>query len=106
VAESNLRVQMAALRKVLNQDRDIIKTVHRRGYVFTGEVSTASVKSHTLVWPISEPTRIQAGPTLQALRLAPAGSPPHRFFRRRGRPHSATRTSQRKGQSTRRTLPV
>lgn len=40
VEESNLRVQMAALRAVLGEDRDIIKTVPGRGYVFA--VSVAS----------------------------------------------------------------
>jgi len=40
VEESNLKVQMSALRRVLNTDRDVIKTVHGRGYVFTSEVAT------------------------------------------------------------------
>ena len=44
VAEENLKVQMAALRKVLNEDQNAIKTVHGRGYVFIGEVATASVE--------------------------------------------------------------
>jgi DNA-binding winged helix-turn-helix (wHTH) protein len=43
VDESNLKVQMSALRKVLSADRDVIKTVHGRGYVFTGEVTTAPI---------------------------------------------------------------
>lgn len=34
VEESNLRFQMAALRKVLGNDRDMIKTVAGRGYIF------------------------------------------------------------------------
>jgi DNA-binding winged helix-turn-helix (wHTH) protein len=41
VEESNLKMQMSALRRVLNADRDIIKTVHGRGYVFTSEVTAA-----------------------------------------------------------------
>ena len=49
MAEGNLKVQMSALRKVLNEDRDVIKTVHGRGYVFTGEVTMASVEPDALV---------------------------------------------------------
>jgi DNA-binding response OmpR family regulator len=39
VEESNLRVQMAALRAVLGEDREIIKTVPGRGYVFAVTVA-------------------------------------------------------------------
>jgi DNA-binding winged helix-turn-helix (wHTH) protein len=56
VAAENLKVQMSALRKVLNEDRDVIKTVHGRGYVFAGEVTTASVEPDTFARPGSEPT--------------------------------------------------
>ena len=38
VEESNLHVQIAALRKALGADRDLIRTVAGRGYQFTGEV--------------------------------------------------------------------
>jgi FixJ family two-component response regulator/DNA-binding winged helix-turn-helix (wHTH) protein len=55
VAEGNLKMQMSALRKVLSQDRDLIKTVHGRGYVFTGKVS-ASVEPDALARPIPELT--------------------------------------------------
>src|SRR6266850_3507701 len=51
VEESNLKVQMSALRRVLNTDRDIIKTVHGRGYVFTVEVSAASIEPDSLDRP-------------------------------------------------------
>jgi DNA-binding winged helix-turn-helix (wHTH) protein len=44
VEESNLRVQMAALRRALGKDRDVIKTIPGRGYVFTAEVATGSVE--------------------------------------------------------------
>lgn len=47
VDEGNLKVQMSALRKVLSEDRDVIKTVHGRGYVFTGEVTTAPTEPST-----------------------------------------------------------
>ena len=36
VAEENLRVQVAALRKALGADRDLIRTEFGRGYRFTG----------------------------------------------------------------------
>ena len=54
VEESNLKVQMSALRRVLNADRDVIKTVHGRGYVFTSDVTTAR--------PDPEPIPPQLGP--------------------------------------------
>ena len=56
VEKGNLKMQMSALRKVLSQDRDLIKTVHGRGYVFTGEVSKASVEPDALARPIPELT--------------------------------------------------
>ena len=62
VEESNLKVQMSALRKVLNTDRDVIKTVHGRGYVFTGEVTTTPVKPDSLDRPGSEPISLQLAP--------------------------------------------
>jgi DNA-binding response OmpR family regulator len=37
VSENNLRVQMAALRRVLGKDRDVIKTIPGRGYFFAAE---------------------------------------------------------------------
>ena len=55
VEEANLKVQMAALRKVLSENRDVIKTVHGRGYVFTGEVTTASTELSASARPRSEP---------------------------------------------------
>jgi DNA-binding winged helix-turn-helix (wHTH) protein len=39
VEESNLRFQMAALRKALGRDRDIIKTIPGRGYFLAQEYS-------------------------------------------------------------------
>jgi DNA-binding response OmpR family regulator len=66
VEESNLKVQMSTLRKVLNVDRDVIKTVHGRGYVFTGEVTTTSIKPDNVGRPGSEPISLQLGPTPSA----------------------------------------
>jgi DNA-binding winged helix-turn-helix (wHTH) protein len=41
VEESNLRFQMAGLRKALGGARDLIKTVPGRGYIFTGRCGEA-----------------------------------------------------------------
>jgi FixJ family two-component response regulator/DNA-binding winged helix-turn-helix (wHTH) protein len=62
VEEGNLKVQISTLRKVLNEERDIIKTIHGRGYVFTGEVATASVEPDALAPPSSEPPPPPLGP--------------------------------------------
>jgi DNA-binding response OmpR family regulator len=52
VEEANLRVQISELRKILGEDRDIIKTIPGRGYVFAVEVavepSVAGVESGPL----------------------------------------------------------
>ena len=42
VEESNLRFQIAALRKALGPDRDMIKTVSGRGYILAGDVEEPS----------------------------------------------------------------
>jgi DNA-binding response OmpR family regulator len=42
VDESNLRFQMAQLRRALGPDRDVIKTVKGRGYILAAEVRRAS----------------------------------------------------------------
>jgi DNA-binding response OmpR family regulator len=39
VGESNLRFQMGSLRKVLGEDRDVIKTIPGRGYQLVAEVA-------------------------------------------------------------------
>jgi DNA-binding winged helix-turn-helix (wHTH) protein len=51
VEEGNLKVQMSALRKVLSEDRDVIKTVHGRGYVFASEVTAAPAEPDALTAP-------------------------------------------------------
>jgi FixJ family two-component response regulator/DNA-binding winged helix-turn-helix (wHTH) protein len=76
VEESNLKVQMSALRRVLNADRDVIKTVHGRGYVFTSEVTTASIEPDACDRPDAEPTPPQLGPA-PPIGLS-AWSSPHR----------------------------
>jgi DNA-binding response OmpR family regulator len=62
VEESNLKVQMSALRRVLNLDRDVIKTVHGRGYVFTGEVTSTSIDPDALARSGSAAIPSQLGP--------------------------------------------
>jgi predicted ATPase/DNA-binding winged helix-turn-helix (wHTH) protein len=42
VEENNLHVQIFALRRALGADRDLIRTVRRRGYRFTGHVMGAA----------------------------------------------------------------
>jgi predicted ATPase/DNA-binding winged helix-turn-helix (wHTH) protein len=42
VEENNLQAQIVALRRVFGAERDLIRTVSRRGYQFTGEIRTAS----------------------------------------------------------------
>jgi DNA-binding response OmpR family regulator len=54
VEEANLRVQMSNLRKVLGEDRDVIKTIPGRGYVFVGEVTRASAEPDAPARPGSE----------------------------------------------------
>ncbi len=58
VEENNLQAQIAALRKALGADRDLVRTVAGRGYQFTGEVraATASVP----VAPSSSPLSLAA----------------------------------------------
>jgi len=52
VAEENLKVQIAALRKALGEDRDLIRTEFGRGYRFTGAVRS------TVTWgACRRPTR-------------------------------------------------
>lgn len=41
VEESNLRFQMATLRKALGEDRNLIKTIPGRGYIFATEYRLA-----------------------------------------------------------------
>jgi len=62
VEDNNLQVQIAALRKALAGDRDLVRTVAGRGYQFTGTIQTqsrpapvvASVPATNLTTPVSE----------------------------------------------------
>src|ERR1700687_4143257 len=42
VEENNLQAQIAALRRALGADRDLIRTIAGRGYQFTGDIRTVS----------------------------------------------------------------
>src|SRR5271156_2078411 len=58
VEESNLRWQMLSLRKVLGEDRDLIKTIPGRGYLFAAEwdeTASGAREPHKFAPPISEP---------------------------------------------------
>jgi DNA-binding winged helix-turn-helix (wHTH) protein len=81
VEESNLKMQISTLRKVLNTDRDIVKTVHGRGYVFTSNVTTASTEPDVFARYGSEPTSAHFGPALAAV-LSASRSPRRRCMSR------------------------
>jgi DNA-binding response OmpR family regulator len=69
VDESNLRFQIGSLRKTLGEDRDIIKTVPGRGYLFAAEVGMGWA---TLRMPITAaPTISGSAPGPQRLGGAP-----------------------------------
>ena len=45
VEESNLRLQITSLRKALGEDRDLVKTIPGRGYLFVAELPEADRRS-------------------------------------------------------------
>jgi DNA-binding response OmpR family regulator len=53
VEESNLRFQMACLRKALGKDRDLIKTIPGRGYLFATDTCTEELERHSLSKAVS-----------------------------------------------------
>lgn len=59
VSEENLKVQVAALRKALGADRDLIRTEFGRGYRFTGvlRANSAPDASERTAWPRLRPGR-------------------------------------------------
>jgi len=57
VSEENLKVQIAALRKGLGADRDVIRTEFGRGYRFTGVL-----RSNAAADGCQRPTRARCGP--------------------------------------------
>ena len=78
VEESNLQVQVSALRKVLCEDRDAIRTIPRRGYMFAVEDTASPVESVTLISRGQEPLPLlvdaAGSANLYASRLWPRGA--------------------------------
>jgi DNA-binding response OmpR family regulator len=74
VSENNLRVQIAALRRALGSDRDVIKTIPGRGYFFAAE-NVAGVCDPSAMTGI-RPQAITAGSDLshRDLRLSAASA--------------------------------
>jgi non-specific serine/threonine protein kinase len=68
VEENNLQFQISALRKVLGEDRDLIRTVSGRGYRFIAEV--------TAEWRNNAGLDEQSVTTNQARNLPDPGNPP------------------------------
>jgi DNA-binding response OmpR family regulator len=77
VDECNLRVQMSALRKVLGEDREVIKTIPGRGYVFALDLAGAPEPN---ALPPPGLALLAPGP------VAPATGLPRRHWPRGGRP--------------------
>ena len=74
VEESNLRFQMASLRNALGEDRDLIKTIPGRGYMFAAELPQTShppallifLSSSTQARSRTSSIKLEAGPPLNA----------------------------------------
>jgi len=66
VEESNIQVQVSALRKALGEERGLILTVPLRGYRFTGEVRALDAEGRALP---------SGGPASVAVRQAPTNLP-------------------------------
>ena len=63
VEETNLFLQISALRKAFATDRGLIRTVFGRGYLFTGEIRTASAGTDVLTAiGITQPTPTPSRP--------------------------------------------
>jgi DNA-binding winged helix-turn-helix (wHTH) protein len=65
VSENNLRVQMAALRRALGNDRDVIKTIPGRGYFFAAESGIGSGEP----WSLTDPHQESLTPNDQPSRM-------------------------------------
>jgi len=62
VEEGNLHVQISALRRALGKDRDVIRTVSGRGYMFVGEITMVALAANGAVTTGQEPGGAAAGP--------------------------------------------
>src|SRR5215510_13039964 len=58
VEESNLQVQIAALRKALSGERELVRTVAGRGYQFTGTVRTGTAADSSAIAPSAALTNL------------------------------------------------
>jgi DNA-binding winged helix-turn-helix (wHTH) protein len=78
VEESNLRFQVAQLRKALGDDQDLIKTIPGRGYLFAleAEAATSSPLSRTVPVLDSDACRGATAVSLAASRRASDDAPP------------------------------
>lgn len=63
VEESNIQVQVSALRKALGKERNLILTVPLRGYRFTGEVRALDADGRPIAPASPEPAVPPAAPT-------------------------------------------
>ncbi len=63
VEESNIQVQVSALRKALGEDRNLILTVPLRGYRFTGAVRALDAEGRALGQESTEPEAPRQVPT-------------------------------------------
>jgi DNA-binding response OmpR family regulator len=75
VEECNLRAQIAALRKALGKDRDVIKTVTGRGYIFACETKARTPGSAVSILPVYRPVTLprRLGPPTDIPTCAEAG---------------------------------
>ncbi len=70
VEENNLEIQISALRKVLGADRHLIRTVHGRGYQFTGVIRDPSASPRLTAstnLPVEVSELIGRAPAVQAV---------------------------------------
>jgi DNA-binding response OmpR family regulator len=80
VEESNLRFQMTLLRRALGKDRDVIKTIPGRGYLFIAEPQPSTFGMRPLTDAVSYPPSLTAGPSPTSpyrLNSIKPGSKPH-----------------------------
>jgi Transcriptional regulatory protein, C terminal len=63
VEESNLQVQISALRKMLGEDRHFIRTIAGRGYQFVAEVAATPAEPHIRETTATQPMVSTAAPT-------------------------------------------
>ena len=95
VDECNLRVQMSALRKVLGEDREVIKTIPGRGYVFALDVTAGAPEPNALPPPGLVPALPAPGPIGTGF-----GSPRRHWPSRSGAPRNPMTAPRRRSWSS------